>query len=248
MIITGMVVSLSLKTNVKGARGWASSLMAFFETLVSLIAPHSCLLCGLEGLLICDSCSKRAVVVKHPTCYRCNRLSDRGQTCPGCRPSTNLSGVVVAAYYDGAVKDLIHELKYERARAAATVLARLIAPRLEGARLDLVTAVPADPGRRRERGYNQAELVAKAVSKETGVPYVDVLLRVKPVHQIGAERSRRLEQIKGAFMPHRELFIRDARVLVVDDVITTGATLAECATVLKQAGAKQVWGAAAAKH
>lgn len=222
--------------------------MAFFETLVSMMAPHSCLLCGYEGGLLCVECSAKAVVVKHATCYKCNRLSQNGQTCPSCRTSTRLSGVVVAAYYDGIVKELVHQLKYERARSAATVLAGLVVPRLGELKFDLITAVPADPGRRRQRGYNQAELVAKAISRETGLPYVDVLLRVKPVHQIGAVRSRRLEQVKGAFMPHRELFIKNARVLVVDDVVTTGATLAECAKVLKEAGAKRVWGAAIAKH
>ncbi len=222
--------------------------MAFFETLVSLIAPHSCLLCQAEGGLLCHECALKAIVVKHPTCYRCNRLSDGGKTCTSCRSSTGLSGVTVAAYYGGVIKDLIHQLKYERARAAGEVLAALIVARLDSTRFDLVTAVPADPGRRRRRGYNQAELVAKAISKDTGLPYVDVLMRVKPVHQIGAERKQRLEQIKGAFMPFRELFIKDARVLVVDDVVTTGATLAECAKVLKQAGAKRVWGAAVAKH
>jgi ComF family protein len=226
----------------------AGSYMAFFETLVSLVAPHSCILCGQEGQVFCERCAGKTVIVKQPTCYRCNRLSDYGQTCASCRPSTQLSGVVVAAYYGGPVKELIHELKYERARASAAVLARMLASGLQDMRFDLVTAVPTDPARRRVRGYNQAELVAKAISKETGLPYVDVLLRVKPIHQVGAHRSLRLEQIKGAFMSHKELFIKDARVLVVDDVVTTGATLAECAEVLKKAGAKQVWGAAVARH
>lgn len=222
--------------------------MNFFETLVNLIAPQTCVLCGWEGSWLCESCAGRAVIVKQPSCYRCNRLSPAGQTCPGCKPSTDLSGVTVAAYYDGAIKDLIHGLKYERAKAVATVLADLIGSHLAELKFDLVTAVPADPARRRARGYNQAELIAKALSNVAGVPYVDVLLRVKPVHQIGAERDRRLEQIKGAFSFQRELFIKGARVLVVDDVVTTGATLAECARVLKKAGAERVWGAAAAKH
>lgn len=154
----------------------------------------------------------------------------------------------MAAYYDGVVKDLIHELKYERAQAAATVLADLLVSHLDISQFDLITAIPADPSRRRQRGYNQAELVAKAVARKLDFPYVETLLRVKSIHQIGAERSRRLQQVKGAFLPYRELFIKDARILVIDDVVTTGATLAEAAAVLKQSGAKRIWGAAIAKH
>ncbi len=222
--------------------------MAFFETLIAMIAPHACVLCGVEGQMLCKSCSAKAVIVKHSTCYRCNALTDDWRTCPSCRVNTQLSGVVVSAYYDGAVKELIHELKYERARAAAEVLATFLTPRINSKEFDFVTSVPTDPARRRQRGYNQAELIAKAVAKELSLPYVQVLLRVKPIHQVGAERKRRLQQIKGAFLPYRELFINESRVLVVDDVVTTGATLAECASVLKAAGAKRIWGAAIAKH
>lgn len=97
-----------------------------------------------------------------------------------------------------------------------------------------------------ERGYNQSELVARLVARRLGVPYCPMLGRVTSEHQMGLGRHERLEQIQGAFFALRP--VPGARVLVVDDVITTGATLSECATTLSAAGAQLVWGAVVARH
>ena len=221
--------------------------MDFFERIVSLIAPHNCTLCGLEGSVLCDQCQGRAIRVKRPVCYRCNRLAPFGATCLSCLAVTDLSGVSVAAYYGGAIQELLDLLKYERARSAAVALAVLMEPHLNADDFDVVTAVPADTGYR-QRGNHHPELIGRAMARQLGVPYVDTLLRVKAAHQTSSQRGGRLLPIKEAFILHRELFIRDARILLVADVITNGATLAECAAVLKNAGAKRIWGAVAAKR
>ncbi|MBW3538163.1 hypothetical protein KY386_01560 [Candidatus Parcubacteria bacterium] len=222
--------------------------MKLIQQLIEFVAPLECLGCGREGGLVCRACLPGIIITKRPTCYRCNRLSPGGRTCLSCRPSTKLSGVTVASHYEGAVKALIGALKYQRAASAAGLAAALITPLLKDLAIDVVTSTPASAGRYRQRGYNQAQLVAKAVAKSLNLPYADLLIRTGNAHQVGTSRQQRLKQVQGAFEPRRPYLIQDTRILLVDDVVTTGATMAECAKALKGAGAKHVWGTAIAKH
>jgi ComF family protein len=180
-------------------------------------------------------------------CYRCGLPSVAGLTCERCKVETALSGVAVGARYDGAVKELVLRLKFYRLRAAARVAAALVLAALpEDLVVDVVTAVPVAPARYRERGYNQSELLARAVAAGLGRRYTPLLGRTGSEHQLGQDRVARLEQIRGAFYARRWLDGR--RVLVVDDVVNTGATLSECAETLVAVGAGEVWGAAVARH
>ncbi len=225
-----------------------SKLLITLKSLVELIAPHECMLCSREGTLLCEPCASRAVVAKRPTCFRCNRLSEGGRTCKRCRSYTKLTGVTVASHYDGAIKELIRRMKYGRVEAAAEPLAKLLTPLLMDGKFEVVTAVPTAPSRRRERGYNQAELIARAVARELSLPYLPLLGRFGKSSQVGLNRAERLDHIRGTIyaLPGRQMTRR--RVLIVDDVLTTGATMSECAVVLKQAGAARVWGGVIAKH
>ncbi len=214
------------------------------KRLLSVISPPECFGCGLEGRLICSDCRAK-LVIKAPTCWRCNRLTPIGQTCPSCRHAAPLSGVTVAAYYDGPVKDLIQALKYGHLADGAVEAASLLTPLLEP-KFDLVTAVPTAPSRRRQRGYNQAELIARQVASQLALPYLPTLARLAPESQVGHTKRERLEQIKAAFYAPK--LLPGQAILIIDDVLTTGATLAECSRVLKAAGAKRIWGAVVAKH
>jgi ComF family protein len=153
----------------------------------------------------------------------------------------------VGAYYDGPIKELILQFKFHRLRAATETAAGLILRRAaEWPEIDMVTSVPVAPSRYRERGYNQSELIAKAVARQAGLPYQSALVRLTATHQIGLDRQSRFRQVAGAFRAIRALDGR--RVLIVDDVVTTGATLSECAAELRAAGARDVWAAAVARH
>jgi ComF family protein len=153
----------------------------------------------------------------------------------------------VGAQYDGAVKEMIWRLKFFRLRTAARSAAQLVARALpETLEIDVVTAVPIAPERYRERGYNQAELIARAVARRLNVRYTPLLARLDAGHQVGRGRHDRLSRIQGAFLARRALC--GERVLIVDDVVTTGATLEECAQTLMAAGAAEVWGGAVARH
>lgn len=110
---------------------------------------------------------------------------------------------------------------------------------------DVVVAVPVATPRLRQRGYNQAEVIARQVSKELRVPYRQALWRARTTQQVGKTRSERLAGVEGVFGTRGNL--RGKSVLLVDDVVTTGATLNACATALRVAGAAATWGAVAGR-
>lgn len=218
------------------------------QRIVELITPQHCLSCSRSGEIICDSCLPRLATASAGTCVRCNRISAGGKTCVSCRNHIVIRGVSVASYYDGTVKELILRLKFHRDRSAARAAAELILTRINSKTMlfDVITAVPVSPNRFRERGYNQAELIAKEVSRNLNVPYRTLLGRNNGEHQLGKDRKTRMEQVKMVFYPQKS--IGNDRILIIDDVVTTGATLDACSRVLKAAGAKNVWGAVIAKH
>lgn len=203
--------------------------------LMTILASVSCLGCGVEGDVICTTCLSEVAIASWPK-----------------EAYPYLAGVSVGAAYDGVVKELVLQLKFHRLRHGAAVAADLLLRGSEPASwcraglVTQVTSVPVAASRYRERGYNQSELVAKLVAVRLGLPYYPMLGRATSVHQMGLDRQMRLAQIGGAFYPLR--LVRGARVLVVDDVLTTGATLSECASTLLSAGAEQVWGAVVARH
>lgn len=216
-----------------------------------MLAPPLCLACSKEGKLLCSECEQTELSPKTSTCFRCNRLTKDFKVCTGCRSRTKLAGVVVAHHYEGAIKRLVQAIKYQNAGSAATTLANRLTPLLRShpaGDWQIVTSVPTSSSRRRLRGYNQAELIARIVARELGLPYCSLLGRLTDKVQVGKSRKDRLEQVKGIFYAKSPRLFCGAKVLIVDDVVTTGATMSECAQVLRAAGAKSVWGAAVAKH
>lgn len=145
--------------------------------------------------------------------------------------------------YDGVAKDLIWQLKFHGAQAAAEVMARHMAPLLSDiygsttSRLAVLVPVPTATSRARHRGYDQARLLARELSRQTGLPYADCLRRSGQTHQVGASRVQRLKQLQTAFRVKASRFLPVSdTVILVDDVLTTGATLESAAAVLEQTG------------
>jgi ComF family protein len=207
--------------------------------IIALITPVSCAGCGCEGALLCLAC-RQAITLPTQVCFVCGLTSVDGVTCEVCAIDHTAGQVVVAAQYETVVKDLILALKFDRNQDAADVLAQLVIRALPAdlaERLDGITAVPVSPARRRERGYNQTELVARAVARRLGLPYRVTLRRRGRVHQLGATRAERFLQVADAFASTRPVA---GAWLVIDDVITTGATAEACAKVLTTAGAERV--------
>ncbi|HUQ39420.1 MAG TPA: phosphoribosyltransferase family protein [Acidimicrobiales bacterium] len=154
-----------------------------------------------------------------------------------------LDGVFAVAAYAGTGARLVASVKYGSGRVAVPWLARRMAPLVAGIRFDLVTWVPTTTARRRERGFDHARLLARRISRETGVRCAPTLRRLPGPAQTG--RSAADRHIGPAFVARRAIDGRS--VLVVDDVLTTGSTLRRAAEALRGAGGTQVFGLVAAR-
>jgi len=212
------------------------------ERFVAVIAPHHCLLCNAEGDVICAAC-RQEIVPTPERCYKCRKATQNSLTCPICRKTSMLRHVWAVTDYDGIAKDVIKLLKFDGVRAAAEDLAAMMA-RLPIEPNDVlamyVVHIPTATSRKRQRGYDQAELLAKALAKRLGLPHRPMLARVGHSRQVGAKRADRLTQLQDAFRARYGALPQNAHIILVDDVITTGATLEAAARVLKAAGARQV--------
>ena len=178
--------------------------------------------------------------------------------CVNCRehPPEFERAVSFGEYRDG-LRGLIHLLKYEGVTPAraplGAMLAEAIAELLPACRdgKPLVLAVPLHKNRSRARGFNQAELIAVAATRHLEAQLecaTGVLIRQREtISQVGLSREERIENMRGAFRVSGPARVKGRSVIVVDDVMTTGTTLSECARVLKRAGAEQVWAATVAR-
>ncbi|HET8709331.1 MAG TPA: phosphoribosyltransferase family protein [Candidatus Saccharimonadales bacterium] len=146
----------------------------------------------------------------------------------------------VATAYQGVAKDAVWKLKFEGAQAAAHDMATVMAALLPVDAVTLLVPAPTATSHIRRRGYDQARLLARAVAKQTGLPHAPCLVRLGQQRQVGANRQQRFEQLAGAFRLAAGYDVTGKTILLVDDVLTTGATLEAAAAVLKQAGARRV--------
>ncbi len=209
--------------------------MSLIDQLIGVMAPHNCLGCDAEGDLICSACLRGLPAVPE-RCYRCRRASAGGLTCLACRQTSQLIRVRVGTTYEKVAKDLIWKLKL----AGTQVAAQRMATRLRNLVSDqsaIIVPVPTATSRSRQRGYDQAKLLARALSRQTGMVYMDTLARLTQSHQHGLPRAQRLTQLTNAFRVTRPASLRSAHIILVDDVITTGATLEAAAAILRKAGA-----------
>jgi len=198
------------------------------EKLLDLFFPPRCAVCGRVGV--------------HGVCADCERALPRMET--ALRESALFGRCAAPLKYEGAVREALLRFKFHGARGAAAglgaILAQCAAEEL-GGEFDLVTWAPVSDKRFRERGYDQAELLARAAAKQWGIKPVRLLRKRRdtpPQSGLGAEERR--GNVVGVYEAENVESIRNARVLLIDDIVTTGSTLGECARVLKDAGAQSV--------
>ena len=222
-------------------------------SLLDFLFPKRCVSCGAFGKYICPGCFKKVEYIEKPLCPICQRQAVGGKTHPGCQKPYSLDGLVVGARYKGAIKAAIQSVKYKWAYDIEKILVDLLAEQIWKFDLPQNTTlipVPLHKTRQKWRGFNQAEILSKNISKKFNHPYRKFLSRIKNTRtQVGLNRAERKENVKGAFAISKnvlksQIFGRD--FILVDDVFTSGATMQEAAKILKRSGAKTVWAMAVA--
>jgi ComF family protein len=228
------------------------------DGVLNLIYPETCFLCPAplsrrQDCGVCGSCWEKSVAlkIKPPRCPSCglpfqNFEADSEHLCGDCmQQMPPYAGARSFGHYTEELSRLIQGLKFQGRRNLVALLAPLLAgvfsESWDREDFDLIVPVPLHRKRKRERGYNQSELLARSLARCVAIPYHQALLRVRPtLPQVGLTNSQRLENVRHAFrcMEPKQIFAR--RILLIDDVMTTGATVASAAQALLDAGARRV--------
>lgn len=221
----------------------------FFDFLF----PPYCAVCDAllqsSERIVCESCFQSIRVVTPPFCQHCGRPFKTGRSsCAHCRDHpTSVKRTRALGLYQGALSCIIHLLKYEQkpslARRLGLMMSTLVLRDPWFSSADLVIPVPLHPVRERERGYNQSRLLARAVSESTGLPLAShILMRRRNTRsQTDLPPEERLDNVADAFAVRRPQTIEGKRILLVDDVTTTGSTLHFCGTALLAVRVQEVY-------
>jgi ComF family protein len=236
------------------------------DALASVLFPGPCRICGrtlanASRIPICETCLAAFERIAEPMCLCCGRPFASAVAEQAIQPRCRLCRVNFYAFdvarsfavYDDTLSEAILLMKYDEVTRLggwfAERLAEIVAREGAGWRADLVVPVPLHPERRRERGYNQAELIAQPLAKRLNLRLDSrLLVRTKPrPPQLVLSRSEHWKSVRGAYATCEDRKVDNLRILLVDDVLTTGATLDACSRALKKAGAAAVLGLTVAR-
>ena len=229
----------------------------FGTVILDTIFPIECLGCKKEGEWICKQCLGRLPIAGQESCFACKKESTGGRTCFSCMRTFPMARMMRFFDYDEPMlKEAIRIAKYALVKEALTQLVGVMLPYLPGTlepcdtdpRALLFVPVPLHPRRFRERGFNQAELIASACASACGASYSSALTRVRyTLPQADLDETDRARNIARAFVCPDPSVVQGRYVVLTDDVATTGATLTQCARALLDAGACEVSGLVLAK-
>lgn len=233
------------------------------EGVFDVLFPKYCLVCKKEGSYCCELCQLQLKPIYPTTCFGCHVITPFGEVCSNCQPLFSFDGVIISSdYEDEIIGSLIKQCKYRFVRELGQVMGWLVAEKvktlLERSRTSsnfekdffqgVVTTVPLSKRRLRQREFNQAEIIAQFFASYFSLSFEPTLLgRSHRKPQASLSEEVRKKNVKDSFFiqPLTQSFPRT--VFVIDDVITTGATLEEAARVLKENGVEKVWGMIVAK-
>ncbi len=223
----------------------------FLRTALDWIFPPACAACGKEGEVLCSECLAAITPIKQPTCRYCSLSLAKPGVCTRCLEGDHpYTEMISYGVYAGSLRSAIHAMKYQNNFWLGEILSRRMIVLLKDKnwQIDVVMPVPLSEERLQERGYNQAALLSKPIAKYFGWEHDHrSLVRVKENHsQVALTREQRFENVRSAFLselPKRN----NLRVLLVDDVFTTGATITEASKALQTAGFAEIYAITLAK-
>ncbi|MBS1142032.1 MAG: Phosphoribosyltransferase [Proteobacteria bacterium] len=216
---------------------------ALARKLGNAILPGSCLLCGADSQseLLCTKCNADLPGLPSHLCPLCADQTTHGERCGACLKDTpHFDRTIALFHYDFPLDRIVHVLKYGHQLAVATWCSEQLATRIATDELDLIVPLPLHPQRLIERGFNQSAEIARTLGKSLAIPVDHTnVLRTRPTPpQADLPHKDRKKNVRGAFECRADLTGR--RLLLIDDVMTTGATVNECARVLKLHGAASI--------
>jgi len=228
------------------ALSWRARAKGLADTLINFVFPPVCSTCKTVGSLFCDACRSQIQWLEEPLCACCGRVVSRPVAkCTVCqRRPLPLQQVRAAVLFSDPIPKVIHHMKYNGLFALAQPLANLMVEAWTKWQIpvDLVVPIPLHPDRQRERGYNQSDLLTRHLSEQLNLAYdLKALRRTRHTSpQVGLSAVDRLTNVQNAFWADAR--VAGKHVLLIDDVCTTGATMAAAAEALLAVGAKTVSG------
>jgi ComF family protein len=222
------------------------------NAFIDFIWPPKCLICGISlengKMIVCGECEKNIILFSPPFCSHCGKplfysgdISER--SCALCKEKKDhFDRVFIIGSYESSLKEAVHQFKYSKKIQLREYFSVLINDYIEKNnvldKVDVIIPVPLFSTKKRERGFNQSELLAKEISKEWDLPLsTENLYRARYTDpQYNLDYIQREKNIKGAFRLKDKNIIEGKRVLLIDDIITTGATVNECSRILKKEG------------
>lgn len=216
-----------------------------FWKFIDVIYPPSCAVCGHEGVRFCNDCQNQIVPIGKNICQICGDPLPFPGVCQSCQleppPYTALRSY---ADYQGPLREALHSLKFKSNLALADTFAAYLIPLVQnlGWQFDVVLAVPMSRAKKRSRGYNQAAQIAHPIAMAFHTEFSEnfITRQFEAKSQIGLSREERFKNIHNAFQGNSAKLI-GKKVLLVDDITTTGATITSCAKALKESGCERIY-------
>jgi ComF family protein len=217
---------------------------SYWDQFLALVLPPRCVGCRRLGVSLCPECISRFPRVEAPFCARCGGTAATDGLCARCSTlPLQIDCIRSVVYFEGTLREVVHLFKYNDRTILAEPMGDLMAAywKQNPMEVDVVVPVPLHAARLRERGYNQAALLAHEMARRVGLAVDDgVLIRQRATaSQIDLDVRQRRENVRAAFRCSSDR-LAGKRVLLVDDVCTTGATLEACSVALSEGGARSV--------
>jgi len=218
----------------------------FYDKIFNFFFPAKCGFCGeITGTnsYICSECKRILCNEDRNCCNLCGKkIYLEENICRECRERrVYYEKLIFFDEYKDVLKDRIIAYKFNDKSYLYSFFAELLMNKIIDEEIDLITAIPISKRRMKERGYNQSELIAKRISKLTGIPYFKLLVKTRETkRQSELSKIERMINVKDSFVFNNKFNIKDKKILLVDDVFTTGATINECSKILKKLGSMSI--------